>query len=254
MPKAFGRAFLAIAVHNVLLMSSDDLQPTWSPPPGTFVSATDGVDLWLVDLSIPDDQRVAMAQVLSPDEVERAARYRFDKDRRRYEIRRSVLRHILAAYTGIAAADLVFERGPHGKPTLPATVPNVRFNLSFSAQLALIGVTRDCDLGVDIQHVDATRDLVPLAERFFAEHEAREIADVAGEERVRRFYRYWTRKEAIAKATGRGLTMVMEGQDVDTFEGFQISDIEVPSGFAAAIAVEGQGHTIHTWTWSIDPA
>lgn len=235
-------------------MTSDSPHPNWTTPVADLLAAADRVDLWLVDLSISDDQRARLAQVLSPDEVERAERYRFDKDRRRYEIRRSVLRTVLAGYTGIGAAELSFDRGPHGKPMFPADGPDVSFNLSFSAQLALIGITRGRALGVDIQHVDDKRDLVPLAERFFAEHEAQEIAAAEGDDRVQRFYRYWARKEAIAKTTGRGLTMVMEGQDVEMFEGFQILDIDAPAGFAIALAVEGEAGTINTWFWARDPA
>jgi 4'-phosphopantetheinyl transferase len=88
-------------------------------------------------------------ELLSADERARAGQFMFDRDRRRYIAARARLRIILARYVGQAPAALQFHYGPHGKPALDG----ISFNLSHSADLALLAVSRGTVVGVDIERV-----------------------------------------------------------------------------------------------------
>src|SRR5262245_54818053 len=95
--------------------------------------------VWYVDLSgatIPLD---ACVSVLCSSEYKRAARFQFERDRRRFTLAHGSLRYLLATYTGCRASDLRFGANPHGKPALewPA---GPHFNISHSGDLAAIAL------------------------------------------------------------------------------------------------------------------
>src|SRR5947207_7347690 len=77
----------------------------------------DEVHIWLTMLDQPASDGL-LAGILSPQERERAARFRFPRDRRRFIIARAALRCLIARYSGIAAHDITFGYGPYCKPFL----------------------------------------------------------------------------------------------------------------------------------------
>lgn len=161
------------------------------------------VDLWLRELDCHDPAHVALASTLGDDEHDRAARYHRAIDRRRYEVRRGLLRTILAGYTGCPARLVAFAETAHGKPHLDAAPPVPAFNLSHSNGVLLLGVSMDGDVGVDIEAVTALLDdIAPVA---FTLDECARLAALP--EMVRDAYalRLWTCKEAVLKAAGTGL-------------------------------------------------
>ena len=142
--------------------------------------------------------------VLSPDEVERAGRFHFPEHRARYERARSGLRCIVGIYTGRDPRSIQFEYGPHGKPEL-GNGGRLHFNLSHSGDLAVIGLALDSPIGVDVEQIRPVPELEGVASRFFRLEEAESILRWSGEERIKAFFRIWTRKEAMLKLTGEGL-------------------------------------------------
>ena len=87
-----------------------------------------------------DAGAVAMLHgVLSTDEIERARRFHFDRDSRRFIVARGTLRHLLSRHTGIAPQELRFQYSAYGKPELQHE-SGVRFNLSHSGEVALIAI------------------------------------------------------------------------------------------------------------------
>jgi 4'-phosphopantetheinyl transferase len=143
-----------------------------------------GVDLWRFGYDVTVDERV-----LSDDERRVADRFATDVLRHRYVVAHAVTRELLAPYTGTAAADLVFARGPRGKPS----VAGIEHNLSHCDDLVLLAVAR-VPVGVDVERVDVRRDEVALSRVVRAPDEA----DMP-------FLRVWCRKEAYLKAIGVGL-------------------------------------------------
>ena len=121
------------------------------------------------------------------------------------------------------AGDRPLEYGPHGKPTLPG---GPQFSLSHSGQLAVLAVS-DAPVGIDVEKPRPVRDTV--ARRYFREDE---LAWMAGDEK--RFFHLWTRKEAVLKCCGRGLSL-------------SPAEFSVLPGHTPAL--EGMDCTLTTWEY-----
>ena len=105
--------------------------------------------------------------VLSEDELERADRFRFERDRRRFVAARSVLRRMLARYVDTGPAAISFEYGQYGKPDVPGAP--VSFNVSHSGSYALFAIGPRFELGVDVEVLDDARaDDLLVAKQFFS--------------------------------------------------------------------------------------
>lgn len=199
----------------------------------------------------------ALGDTLAPDENARAARFVFERDRRRFATARGLLRQILGDATGIAPARLAFRYGTRGKPSLADAPGAPDFNVSHSGGLAAFALSRAGEVGVDIEQERPMPDLAAIAERFFSPRESAVLAGLAEAERVPAFFRCWTRKEAFIKLTGEGLSRALDAFDVafgpgeparllrvegdpDAVERYRLEALEAPQGFAAALAVDGR--------------
>lgn len=169
------------------------------PPPDGL-----GIELWLVDLDhTPEAWSDA---VLSEEEAERAARFRFDILARRYRASHVALRQILGKVTGQSPASLQFNTGSEGKPRL-AQLDGPHFNLSHSAGWALIGTCASHPIGVDIEVIEPMSDVAALAQSHFSPAEQAAFSRIPIEQQLAAFFGCWTRKEACLKALGSGLTI-----------------------------------------------
>jgi 4'-phosphopantetheinyl transferase len=212
-----------------------------------------GVFLWQFDLD-----KVRIPSCLSPDEEARAARFKFDRDRRRYINGRSALRTILGERLNQSPNSLQFEYGPAGKPTLA----NIFFNLAHSGARALLGITEDTRIGVDIEEARPLDDLEDVAKNVFSPDELQRWQNLTDAEKVAAFYRLWTRKEAYLKAIGEGIAHRLQKFDV-TFEQdetprilqgaegkWTLADVTTSDLYPAAIAVESPNLIIQRMTLS----
>jgi 4'-phosphopantetheinyl transferase len=172
-------------------------------------AATAGVELWLVDV---DAQPERGDDGLSADECERAARFVFERDRRRYRAAHRVLRVLLAERIGPAARE-PFQLGPHGRPSLRCH-RGIDFNLSHSDRWALVGLCDTAAIGVDIEVVRAIDGLDALTAQNFTAAEQSELMAIPQVQRLGTFLGGWTRKEACLKAVGSGLSIAPETIDV----------------------------------------
>jgi 4'-phosphopantetheinyl transferase len=133
----------------------------------------------------------------------------------------------------------------------------VRFNLSHSGGIALIGVARGFEVGVDIERHRPDTELTGPAEIVMSDGELRAWLELSEEDRYRGFFRLWTRKEAYIKATGRGLFADLNKITVpvnpermpgpSTVEdeigqgSWTTADLDAPEGYSAAVCWEGDG-------------
>ena len=203
------------------------------------------------------------AAQLSVDERERAARFHFERDRRRYVVTRGRLRQLLARELGVRPAEVLFDYGVHGKPSLGGrfVASPVSFNVSHSQDLALIGITAGIDVGVDIEALRALADEEQLARRHFSTAEFAEYQVVDTAARQRAFFCCWTRKEALVKALGQGLSYPLDAFDVSVDpaseprlrrmndlagenSGWCVGGFDPAPGYAAAVAVRGRSCTL----------
>jgi len=173
------------------------------------MSAPVEVELWVWPLDVGADERGRFFAMLSDDEVARAERFVFERDRHRYIAARGRMREVLARLLGATPADLRFDYSSHGKPSLPL---GLHFNLSHSEALAALGVSRTHQLGVDVEHVRPLKE--DIAERFFSQAEVTALRALPEDEQLEAFYRCWTRKEAVVKAIGEGLSRPLDSFDV----------------------------------------
>jgi len=173
------------------------------------------VDVWAVNLRPEAAAMARLERLLSSGECDRANRFRFEKDRVAYIAAHGGLRRILAFYRQCAPADICFDQGENGKPA----VAGVQFNLSHSADLAVVAVTRERELGVDVERVDESRADKNVAERFFSPYEVSVLRSLPAEQQTEAFFNCWTRKEAYLKAIGLGLSVPLDSFDVSLAPG-----------------------------------
>lgn len=186
------------------------LRTVTSLPPGV-------VHLWWRSLA-EDGTVQASFDLLSPDEHDRAARFRVEDARRNFILTRGTLRRLLAAYLREKPDELSFGLTKYGKPFLDGRPDghfnDVRFNVSHAEGLALLGFARRREIGVDVERIRPELDTWKLAERFFSAHERSTLKNLSGEELQSAFFRCWSRKEAYIKARGEGLSLPLSQFDV----------------------------------------
>ena len=168
------------------------------------------VDLYIWTLDVDADERARLSAHLSDDETARAARFVFEHDRNRFIAARGRMREILARAVKRPPSDLKFSYSAHGKPSLGSNP--LRFNLSHSNAIAALVATRDYEIGVDVEHVRPLKE--DVAGRFFSPRENAVLRALPEREQLGGFYRCWTRKEAIVKAIGEGLSHPLDSFDV----------------------------------------
>jgi 4'-phosphopantetheinyl transferase len=237
-----------------------------SPSPSPF--STGRVDVWSVHL---DEEAKASSEagVLSPDEVARAGRFHFEKDRRHFIRCRAALRLLLAEYLVIPADQIQFEYLTGGKPQLvPRQNPGaLQFNVSHSAGMALIAFSGERRLGVDVERIRDDVDTAALAERFFSLRERAGLRALPAQLHVLGFFACWTRKEAFLKATGDGLAFPLADFSVtahpdsdpkledikgnkEAGDQWFLADVDVGNVYRAAVAVESTACRLETYTWN----
>jgi 4'-phosphopantetheinyl transferase len=149
---------------------------------------------------------LALAHTLSPDEVERARRYRHAPHRDRFVARRGMLRWLGAGYLGCAPESLRFLCDGFGKPSLQRTAASeLAFSVSQTQSMALLAFAWDCRVGVDVEQVVEGVDLTGAGQGVFSVAEERAL-HAAQPASAAAFFSTWTRKEALLKAVGTGLS------------------------------------------------
>jgi len=193
------------------------------------------VDVWV--LRVPSRGSLdSWAEVLSADERERAGGFSFAGDQRRYVWTRAMLRQILGGCLGARPHSLEFEYGPHGRPELVGRP--LRFSVSHCGSVALVAVARSADVGADVEAVRASTDWRRMAERWYAPAERALLERSPERLRRRVFFELWTRKEALLKAKGVGITV--ELSEVDSLHpppGWTVQALAVGRAARAAVAV-----------------
>ncbi len=195
-------------------------------------------------IALKSDTARAQRFCLDREELRRAGAFKFEDDRRRFITAHVALRNILGKYCGLNPADVPLHLGTNGKPSLPATY-RLGFNLSHSADTALLAVGCELELGVDLERIHALADALALAERHFSTSERTRLRQLApGAARDRAFLQCWTRKEAFAKSSGIGLRADLRAIDVGfdgrvERDGTVIQPLDAGPEFVAALAVSG---------------
>jgi 4'-phosphopantetheinyl transferase len=238
----------------------------WRPPPTVPVLDPDEVHVWRVDVGSAYARRDVLWSFLAGDERQKAAEFFFDGDRERFVVARGVLRTLLGCYLRRHPGSLSFGYNPYGKPHLAGDF-EIRFSSSHSHSLILLAFARGRDVGVDIERERADLGLEGIAARCFSPREIATLHSLRDGLRKRAFFACWTRKEALAKAEGRGLALPLRRLDVTLTPGepaklldtrgdslkptkWTVEELALDPGYAAALAVEGNGLRLSCWQYT----
>ncbi|HET8656000.1 MAG TPA: 4'-phosphopantetheinyl transferase superfamily protein [Longimicrobiaceae bacterium] len=218
--------------------------------------------VWRASLRPPAAELARLEELLSEDERARAERFRFADQRGGFVVARGVLRTLLGAYLRRDPREIALETGPYGKPYLArgAGDPEMRFNLSHAADLALFAFAPEREVGVDVERTGRAARAAEIAKRYFAPDEAAFLAALPPVARAASFVRLWACKEAYAKATGLGIAgcdlssfhVVLDGAAGPAFQGLPGWTLhELPAGeaYVAALAVEGPRVRLRLFEW-----
>jgi len=189
----------------------------WEKLPGVPDLPTGQVHIWRISLEQPTESLSDCRRDLSAEELDRADRFHFERDHRRHLISHCWLRRLLGAYLGVPASAIQFEIAAHGKPHLGGDLAgsDLKFNLAHSGEIALLGVCRGVEVGVDIEKIRTMPDMMRVAARFFSMQEQAQLAQISQDLLTRAFFKCWTSKEAFIKNLGAGLYFPLDQFDVN---------------------------------------
>jgi 4'-phosphopantetheinyl transferase len=212
------------------------------------------VHIWSTDLALTAEQLKEFSSLLSPDELAKAKRFRFDMHRESYIIARGYLRKILALYLTTAPEKIQISYDENDKPYVKDQA--LQFNLSHSKNKALYAFDLNHPLGIDIEFITDTYN-PDVAARFFSPDENQAIELLPVSERTKCFYQFWARKEALIKAIGKGLTIPLHQfnvlmksiPDLIPLEGkeWHLYPLEIHEHYACALATAIEVSKITQW-------
>ena len=265
-------------------MSHDpSLTPSFSPssffgncPEGGHLLPAGHIHVWRAIVDPPFPHLQVYQETLSQAERERAARFKHSRYQRRFTAARGILRHILARYLRTTPQDIRFLSGPFGKPFLQGPVDQpLHFNVAHSQQLALYAVSRDFEVGIDLEGDRDSLDHAGLAERICSTDEFMMFQKLPRAEQRPAFFRCWTRKEAFVKAIGKGFSFPLKnvrvsftadepsqilsprlkpsgtGSQGQSSGEWSLFDLPLGQGFWGALAVAGKPGLIQGWDYHL---
>lgn len=198
------------------------------------------IHIWKVSLRLEKSDTSCFEALLSRDEKQRCAQFRFDHLRRRYILAHGALRVLLSGYCGRLPETLRFRAGRYGKPFLADPPGRLHFNLSHCEDLSLIAVTPGGYVGIDVERVRPLQELGLALDRFFTAEERHYIRSAHGDDQSQNFFTLWTRREAAAKALGLNLQAALAKIRIPLFP--PLGNTVVP-GFMDALETSSKPET-----------
>lgn len=239
---------------------------SWYPPPSNLQLGSDEVHVWRTSLNQMSKYVSSLQLTLSADERDRAERFYFQQDREHFIVARGLLRTILSYYSDIEPSKLRFCYNPQGKPSLAREFRGntLRFNLSHSRGLALYGITRGREIGIDVECLRHDFEHEQIAKRYFSLQEVSALRALVPQLQMEAFFKCWTCKEAYIKAKGEGLSIPLDQFDVSLNPGeppvllttkwdpeealrWCLLELVASPGYVAALAVEGHSWQLKCW-------
>jgi len=173
--------------------------------------ADNEIHLWFTFPDKMTDNRLLTQyqQLLNVEEHRRWQRFHFTKHQHQYLMTRALIRTTLSRYLKGSPKQWQFSKNNYGKPALYPS-QNLFFNLSNTETLIVCALSRQQDIGVDIETLQHKSSIVEIAQRFFSAQEVEALLNCPKSQQRQRFFQYWTLKEAYIKARGLGLSQPLE--------------------------------------------
>ena len=217
------------------------------------------VDIWVIPVMSAEPSLAVLTEMLSEEELIRGSRFRFEQHRTEFVAGRGLLRCLLSLYSRRDPQTFSVSNRDTGKPFVPGL--GLEFNLSHSHGIVAYAFTAGATVGIDVERVRQWPDAEDLAIRFFSRDEQAALADEPANKLADAFFRCWTRKEALVKALGAGLSMPLDSFSVLPLDASPVAvtarnavdtdwwvhDVSPAAGYVGAIAVRGQGWRFRRW-------
>jgi 4'-phosphopantetheinyl transferase len=180
----------------------------------------------------------------------RANSFRTPGLRARFVAAHALVRTALSSYAPVAPEAWRIAPGPQGRPCLLDSPIDLHFSLSHSEGHAAVAVAMGRSIGIDLEEIDATVDVLGIAGRFFTRTEQSMLRGCSGMERPERFTTLWTIKEAVLKARGADLASGLTTVEVQLGTSGEVLRLSAPDqpwsvtawspvdGLRAALAVQ----------------
>jgi 4'-phosphopantetheinyl transferase len=199
--------------------------------------------------------------MLSQEEKAYALKCHLTRNRDLFVVRRGVLRLLLSSHLDCKPHQVNIGISDHGKPNLKESNSenSLQFSISHSGGYAVFAFGKYSRIGVDIEEIRVIHEIDEIVSQYFTPREKAEMLACPIDCRLEKFYRFWTRKEAVLKAQGIGLLGKLDSADVAmgehsgtlkvlikdgaVAEEYSVTDIEGLPSFAAAVAVDGSHPT-----------
>ncbi|WP_276586510.1 4'-phosphopantetheinyl transferase family protein [Amycolatopsis iheyensis] len=203
---------------------------------------------------LPAEER--FLRLLDDVEQGRFENYRQDADKRRFLTGRVLAKTVAAEWLGVAVDTVKFDATcedcgkPHGRPTVPGA--DLTLSISHSGDLIGVAATPSVPVGLDVETANRRAD-DGLIDYALSPAEVASLTGLADDERSRAFFVYWTRKEAVMKATGKGLRIPLQSITFSRYDEparlassddpaldparTRLVDLKAADGYRAAIAV-----------------
>lgn len=236
------------------------LSPLWTnSPPGKIPLKRGELHLWRIPLGLSPQKIALLKKTLSDDEIMRADRLLDPAKRENFIASRGSLRLILGQYLNLDPGEVQFRYGENGKPKLKKNLQSaLSFNLSHTADWAVLAITDGLEVGIDIESIDPLLDYEKLATQFFSSHERDRLKQFPPGRRRRGFYRIWTAKEAKLKCLGSGFNQ--QGKDLgseivsplgSSTNNFELSTFHLKKNYVASLVVAGETSSFKHWHLSV---
>lgn len=247
-------------------MDTTDL--LWHAPPVHLTLPANEVHVWRASLEASEGDMNILRGCLIAEETERARRFYFERDRRRWTVARAVLRILLGRYLGTEPYEPRFITNEYGKPLLtgPLAEKHLCFNISHSDTLALYAFSYNREIGVDVEYMRPGIEHSELAAYHFSAREGATLRALPADLQEEAFFLCWSRKEAYIKARGMGLSLPLDQFDVSLTPGepaallasredplatehWSLHALAPGERYAGALVVEGSDWDLHCWQW-----
>lgn len=231
------------------------MQMSWREPAEDLAISSGQVHVWRIWLDLSKATVQGLFAELSDTEKEKVSSFHKEVDSRRYAAAHAGTREILSKYLNLPPAEIEFTNNPYGKPEINSKKNSLTlcFNLTHSNAVAILAVSVDTPLGVDIEKITRNVDVAALAQRFFSPGEIKYLLNLPDEEQKAAFFRCWTRKEAYIKALGMGLSIPLDqfevsldldgpvqiNQGISQADYFSLYHLEPFDNYVGALSVKG---------------
>jgi 4'-phosphopantetheinyl transferase len=228
----------------------------------------DSVHVWSGSQDQHPDAISGFYQILSPDEQEKASRFKFEIHRLHFIAAHGMLRRLLGNYLRVSPGQVRFLKSKYDKPFLSEEfeASRLKFNMSHSGGRVMLAFAIGRELGIDVEQIRPDFGTHEIAERFFSRGEVATLRSLPESVQAEAFFNCWTRKEAFIKAIGEGLSCPLDRFDVTLSPGeaakllatrvegqpasrWSMQSLDAPDGYKAAIVVEGQGWNLSVQSW-----